>query len=316
MIEVKNLVKNFGEIAAVRNISFEVKRGEVVGFLGPNGAGKTTTMRMITSFLMPDGGDVIIDGVSVREESLKTRKRIGYLPEDAPIYEDMEVLEYLNFIAEIRGISKETVRDKIKDVVATCGITKELYRPIGELSKGYRQRVGLAQALIHNPDILILDEPTSGLDPNQIAEIRDLIRKIGEERTIILSTHILSEVQATCDRALIISHGEIVADGTIDDLQNKVSDEIKYRIEVEAPIADVRNMLENIEGIFNLKKITKEPATSAFFSFNTLGNRDPRREIFNKIVESKWLLLELSLEKIGLEDVFRQLTTKSEGDGK
>lgn len=314
MIKVKNLVKHFGEVRAVRDISFEVKKGEVVGFLGPNGAGKTTTMRMITSFLTPTSGDVFIDGVSVTKESIKTRKRIGYLPEDAPVYEDMEVLEYLQFIAEMRDIPKEKVLGRIKEIADVCGISKELYRGIGELSKGYRQRVGLAQAMIHNPDILILDEPTSGLDPNQIAEIRDLIRKIGEERTIILSTHILSEVQATCDRAMIINRGEIVANGTIDELQASVTDEIKYKVEIDGPTADIRHMLENIEGIFGMHKLDRDPKDHAHFTFKTLGNRDPRKEIFQKVVNGGWALLEMSMEKIALEDVFRQLTTKGEGD--
>ncbi|MFP4460497.1 MAG: ABC transporter ATP-binding protein [Candidatus Zixiibacteriota bacterium] len=312
MIKVKNLVKTFGEVEAVRNISFDVESGEVVGFLGPNGAGKTTTMRMITSFLTPNNGDVIIDGESVVEESIKTRSRIGYLPEDAPVYEDMEVLEYLEFVAEMRDIPDSVVKQRIKDIAKVCGISKVMYRGIGELSKGFRQRVGLAQALIHNPDILILDEPTSGLDPNQIVEIRDLIKQIGEKRTVILSTHILSEVQATCDRALIINNGEIVADGTIDQLQNRVSNEIKYRIEIDGPTADVRNMLENLDGIFEIVKLDKAPKENAHFAFKTLGDRDPRAEIFNKAVEQKWVLLQMSMEKIGLEDVFRQLTMQSE----
>ena len=218
MIEIKNLTKKFGSNLVLSDLSFSVAQGEILGFLGPNGAGKTTTMKIITSFWSPTSGQILIDGIDTSVDSLATRKKIGYLPETVPLYEDMRVIEYLKFIAEIRGLEKSEVKSRLKQVVGTCGLNKVLRQPIEELSKGYRQRVGLAQAIMHRPDILILDEPTTGLDPNQIVEIRDLIKTIGQEKTVIFSTHILSEVSATCDRVIIINNGKIVGQGKPDDL--------------------------------------------------------------------------------------------------
>ena len=207
MIEIKNLTKKFGQNLVLDNISFSAAKGEILGFLGPNGAGKTTTMKIITSFWPPTSGQVLIDGLDTANDSLTARKKIGYLPETVPLYDDMRVFEYLKFIAEIRSLEKHAIKSRIKEVVSTCGLAKVLRQPIEELSKGFRQRVGLAQAIMHRPDILILDEPTTGLDPNQIVEIRDLIKTIGREKTVIFSTHILSEVSATCDRVIIINNG-------------------------------------------------------------------------------------------------------------
>lgn len=221
MIEIKNLTKKFGQNLVLDNISFSVAKGEILGFLGPNGAGKSTTMKIITSFWQPTSGQVLIDGLEVAKNALAARKKIGYLPETVPLYEDMRVLEYLKFIAEIRGLGKNEIKGRIKEVVLTCGLSKVLRQPIEELSKGFRQRVGLAQAIMHRPDILILDEPTTGLDPNQIAEIRDLIKTIGREKTVIFSTHILSEVGATCDRVIIINNGRIVGQGSPAELEGK-----------------------------------------------------------------------------------------------
>jgi len=218
MIEIKNLSKKLGDNLILDKISFSVSQGEILGFLGPNGAGKTTTMKIITSFWSPTAGSVLIDGFDTAGDSLKTRKKIGYLPETVPLYEDMKVIEYLKFIAEIRDIEKNEIKSRLKEVVAICGLAKVLRLPIEELSKGYRQRLGLAQAIMHRPDILILDEPTTGLDPNQIVEIRDLIKTIGREKTVIFSTHILSEVSATCDRVIIINNGRIVGQGRPDEL--------------------------------------------------------------------------------------------------
>lgn len=213
MIEIKNLTKKFGQNLVLDNISFSVGKGEILGFLGPNGAGKSTTMKIITSFWTPTSGQVLIHGLNTAENSLLTRKNIGYLPETVPLYDDMKVFEYLKFIAEIRGLDKSKIKNRIKEVILICGLNKVLRKPIEELSKGYRQRVGLAQAIMHEPDILILDEPTTGLDPNQIVEIRDLIKTIGREKTVIFSTHILSEVSATCDRVIIINNGRLVGEG-------------------------------------------------------------------------------------------------------
>lgn len=221
MIEIKNLTKKFGQNLVLDNLSFAVAKGEILGFLGPNGAGKTTTMKIITSFWPPTSGQVLIDGLDAAVNSLATRKKIGYLPETVPLYEDMRVFEYLKFIAQIRSLEKDRIKVRLKEVVSICGLTKVLRQPIDELSKGFRQRVGLAQAIMHEPDILILDEPTTGLDPNQIVEIRDLIKTIGREKTVIFSTHILSEVSATCDRVIIINNGKIAGQGSPKELMEK-----------------------------------------------------------------------------------------------
>ncbi|OGF42743.1 ABC transporter, partial [Candidatus Falkowbacteria bacterium RIFOXYB2_FULL_47_14] len=235
MIEIKNLTKRFGNTVILDNINLEVKKGEILGFLGPNGAGKSTTMKIITSFWSPTSGSIKIDGLDVTTDSLKTRTKIGYLPETVPLYDDMRVYEYLKFIAEVRGIAKEDMKKRLKEVVEACGLKKVLLKPIEELSKGYRQRVGLAQAIMHEPDILILDEPTTGLDPNQIVEIRDLIKKIGKEKTVIFSTHILSEVSATCDRVLIINNGKIVGEGSPADLMAKAGGREIIYVKIKGP---------------------------------------------------------------------------------
>jgi ABC-2 type transport system ATP-binding protein len=211
---VKNLTKRYGSQKAIDSINFRVNQGEVLGFLGPNGAGKSTTMKIITSYLAPTEGDVEVGGYSVTREPEKVKQLIGYLPENNPLYLDMPVIEYLEFSALLQGVSKDKVQSRIREMIKVCGLMGEKHKLIGELSKGYRQRVGLAQAMIHDPQVLILDEPTTGLDPNQIVEIRKLIKEIGREKTVILSTHILPEVEATCDRILIINNGKIVADGT------------------------------------------------------------------------------------------------------
>ena len=221
MIEIKNLTKKFGKNLVLDNLSFSVAKGEILGFLGPNGAGKTTTMKIITSFWSPTAGSILINGLDTAASSLATRIKIGYLPETVPLYDDMRVFEYLKFVAQIRGLAEGKIKPRLKQVVATCGLTKVLRRPIDELSKGFRQRVGLAQAIMHEPDILILDEPTTGLDPNQIMEIRDLIKTIGREKTVIFSTHILSEVSATCNRVIIINNGKIVGQGSPAELIGK-----------------------------------------------------------------------------------------------
>ena len=218
-IGVRNLVKRYGDRAAINDISFDVKTGEILGFLGPNGAGKTTTMKIITCYMPPTSGTVDVDGMDVREHSLEVRKKIGYLPEMNPLYFDMNALDSLEFAAELHGLRGNAMQQRVKEMVDVCGLEAVRHKDIGEMSKGYRQRVGLAQAMIHDPDVLILDEPTSGLDPNQIVEIRTLIKELGRAKTVVLSTHILSEVQATCDRVLIINDGIIVANGTPEQLQ-------------------------------------------------------------------------------------------------
>ena len=232
-IVIENMTKTYGRQKAVDNISLQVKTGEVLGFLGPNGAGKTTTMKAITSFLIPDSGKIFIGNISVNDNPQEAKKNIGYLPENNPLYEDMPVIDYLQFCARIEGIAKDKINDKVREVIQTCGISREKHKKISELSKGYKQRVGLAQALIHDPEVLILDEPTTGLDPNQIIEIRELIKKIGKEKTVILSSHILAEVEATCDRIVIIKKGKIVADGTVEELRSRAQGNETLKVTIE-----------------------------------------------------------------------------------
>ena len=234
MLEVKNLSKKFGEVHAVRNINFQIRKGEILGFLGPNGAGKTTTMRIITCYIPATSGVVQVDGMDTVNNSLQVRKRIGYLAETNPLYGDMTVNEYLSFVGEIRGIKAPRLTARIDEMFSVCGLTKMEDRQMGKLSKGFRQRVGLAQAMLHNPDLLILDEPSSGLDPNQIVEIRQLIKKIGEEKTVIYCSHILSEVSATCSRIMIINEGQIVASGTPDELTSRSSKGNRYHVRIKA----------------------------------------------------------------------------------
>ena len=278
-IVVENLTKRYGNQKAVDNISFRVKTGEVLGFLGPNGAGKTTTMKAITTFLAPDEGTVRVGEFSIDENPEDVKKHIGYLPESNPLYEEMPVIDYLRFVAEIQGIEKDKIDDKIREVINTCGISAEKHKRIVELSKGYKQRVGLAQALIHDPEVLILDEPTTGLDPNQIIEIRELIKKIGKEKTVILSSHILAEVEATCDRIMIINKGKIVADGTAADLRKKAQGKEILKVTVEdGDINDIFNALQNLETTETVDIIDK---SGNVFEVQSKNDVSSRRAIFN-----------------------------------
>jgi ABC-2 type transport system ATP-binding protein len=307
-IVVHNLTKKFGSQRAVDNISFEVKTGEILGFLGPNGAGKTTTMKIITCFMAPSDGDVKVTGLSVLEDQDAIKKKIGYLPENNPLYEDMPVLDYLEFVAELQNVFKEKIQHKIIEMVHVCGLDIEKHKKIGELSKGYRQRVGLAQAMIHDPEILILDEPTSGLDPNQIVEIRKLIREIGKQKTVILSTHILPEVEATCDRILIINNGSIVADGTSDMLRKRAQGQevLKVQISEEEQRDKVFSSLNQLSTVA-VVDFDKESKNS--FLINSVDDQSSRKEIFNMCVTNNWVLTEMTPIETKLEDVFRELTT-------
>jgi ABC-2 type transport system ATP-binding protein len=307
-IVVHNLTKKFGSQRAVDNISFEVKTGEILGFLGPNGAGKTTTMKIITCFMAPSDGDVKVTGLSVLEDQDAIKKKIGYLPENNPLYEDMPVLDYLEFVAELQNVFKENIQHKIIEMVHVCGLDIEKHKKIGELSKGYRQRVGLAQAMIHDPEILILDEPTSGLDPNQIVEIRKLIREIGKQKTVILSTHILPEVEATCDRILIINNGSIVADGTSDMLRKRAQGQevLKVQISEEEQRDKVFSSLNQLSTVA-VVDFDKESKNS--FLINSVDDQSSRKEIFNMCVTNNWVLTEMTPIETKLEDVFRELTT-------
>ncbi|CAM3393340.1 ATP-binding cassette domain-containing protein [Rhodothermus bifroesti] len=306
MIEVRELTKRYGSELAVDRISFSVRAGEVVGFLGPNGAGKTTTMKVITCYLPPTEGTVFVDGLDVRRDSLAIRRKIGYLPENTPLYPDMVTYDYLEFVAAMRGLEGAARRRRLAEVVEVCGLGEVLHKRIETLSKGYRQRVGLAQAMVHDPPILILDEPTSGLDPNQIVEIRTLIKTLGREKTVILSTHILPEVQASCDRVLIIHRGRIVADGTPDALQLAHGGQ-RLLFGVFAPEPEVRAALERIDGV-RVEEVRSESDGSLLLRLGTEGQRDLRPELFQLAVDRGWKLTELHRERVDLEEVFRQLT--------
>jgi len=313
MIEVEGLTKDYGATRAVDQVTFNVRKGEVLGFLGPNGAGKSTTMKMLTCYLAPTAGRARVAGHDVFDQSLEVRKRIGYLPEDTPIYRDMTVLEYLQFAADLRQMDPAKIPGRIHEIGGRCGLAEVAGKLVGELSKGYRQRVGLAQAMLHDPDILILDEPTSGLDPNQIVEIRSLIKEIGQEKTVILSTHILPEVQATCSRIVIISGGKLVADGTPQDLRQRESS-ARYRVSVEKNGAipeAIRDRLINIAGVARCEAISSETGTLSF-AIDGKDAVDLRKSIFRAAVDNHWTLLELARESASLEDVFRHLTTGEE----
>lgn len=305
-IFVENLTKTYGSQRAVDNISFQVKTGEVLGFLGPNGAGKTTTMKAITTFLVPNEGNIRVGDFSIHDQADEIRRHIGYLPENNPLYQEMPVLDYLKYVAELQGIEKSRIRTRILEMVRLCGLEGEKHKNIGELSKGYKQRVGLAQALIHDPEVLILDEPTAGLDPNQIVEIRELIRKIGKEKTVILSSHILAEVEATCDRILIISKGKIVADGTADDLRKRAHGKeiLKVRIEDGDP-NEVFQALQSLETVEIADIIPGEPQN---FEIQSKEGQSSRRAIFQLCVKKGWALTGMTSIETKLEDIFRELT--------
>lgn len=307
-IVVENLTKNYGTQKAVDDISFQVNTGEILGFLGPNGAGKTTTMKIITCFMSPTKGDVKVNGLSIRTNSEEVKRTIGYLPENNPLYLDMPVIEYLEFTAALQGVSRNRISDKVGEMVLVCGLNEEKHKNIGELSKGFRQRVGLAQAMIHDPEILILDEPTSGLDPNQIIEIRKLIRHIGTQKTVILSTHILPEVEATCDRILIINKGKIVADGTSETLRRDSSNNELLRIS----IAEANNRDEVISSLQRIESILLvDPIKDHDFSFHIQSKpgTSSRKDLFRLCVNKNWILIEMTPIETKLEDIFRELTT-------
>jgi len=308
-IVVENLVKTYGVQRAVDDISFRVRTGEVLGFLGPNGAGKTTTMKAITTFLVPDSGDIHVGDFSIYDQPEKLKKNIGYLPENNPLYEDMPVIDYLKFVGELQGIPKSQLQDSMLNVIDLCGLEAEKHKRINELSKGYKQRVGLAQALIHKPEVLILDEPTTGLDPNQIIEIRELIRKIGREKTVILSSHILAEVEATCDRIMIINKGKIVADGTTKDLRNQASGKAIFKVKILKGETDVVfKALQEIEGAQLVDFIDKDQNR---FQIDGSPAAKLDEAVFNLCVKKGWVLTELIPVETKLEDIFKELTMES-----
>lgn len=299
-VEVKNLTKLYGTQKAVHDISFKVKKGEIVGFLGPNGAGKSTTMKIVSCFIPPTTGTATVCGHDVQSDSIAVRQKIGYLPEHNPLYLDMYVREYLQFAANLYKLG-DKANKRIDEMVAMTGLEKEKHKKIGQLSKGYRQRIGLAQAILHDPEVLILDEPTSGLDPNQLVEIRNLIKTIGKEKTVILSTHIMQEVQAMCDRVIIINNGQITADDTTDKLTQQSTDTIFITVEFVGTVTAAQ--LTTIKGVQKA-----ETQGNNVWLLSTRSDKDIRAAIFNFAVQNKLTLLTLKKETNSLEDVFRQLT--------
>ena len=320
MIKVEGLTKRYARTIAVDNISFEVEKGQIVGFLGPNGAGKTTTMRVLTCFLPPTGGKASVAGFDVLEQPLEVKRRIGYLPETPPVYPEMEVSEYLRFVGRLKGISSADIGRRMDDAVGRCALGDVRDKLIGKLSKGYRQRVGLAQAIIHNPDVLILDEPTSGLDPKQIIEIRELLKALSGEHTIILSTHILSEVEHSCERVIIIDRGRLVAIDSVANLTNRLRGSEAVSVEVEAAAGrpepgEVQQKLEQVPGVSRV--VMKEVKDGRLcFEVESLQGRHIRPEVARAVVSAGWNLSELRAAGFSLEDIFLQLTAGDAGGHK
>ena len=311
MIRIDSLSKDFGSVKAVRSISFSLNDGEIVGFLGANGAGKSTTLKMMTGYLTPTAGNVYVDDQNIIDNSLDIQKQIGYLPELNPLYTEMKVHEYLKFHAEIRHLIGEEFNKSLKRVVSECGLQGVVHRTVGNCSKGYKQRIGLAAAMIHDPKILILDEPVSGLDPNQIVEIRELIKKLGKEKLVLMSSHILQEIQATVDRIIIIHEGKIVADGTSEELISDSKGMTQLYLEIsgseENDIQDMKAVIPSIT-VHSIKK--DGPLVDVILEYqNTV---DPRKDVFKYAVEKGWIITEMSASKRNLEDIFRHLTTNGD----
>ena len=306
MIRVENLTKYYGTRLAVDNISFNVEKGEIVGFLGPNAAGKTTTMRILTGFLAPTRGNVYVAGYDVATHSLEARQHIGYFPETVPLYTDMTVRTYLDFSAKLRGMDKSKIKTRIDEVVEICNLEEYIDVIIGKLSKGFRQRVNVAQTIIHEPDVLILDEPTVGIDPIQVSMTRQLIRELGKERTILLSTHILPEVSITCERVIIIHEGKIVAEDSIKNLSSMVSGTQRLRLEVQGPSKKIAERLRQIKGIVRVSY------DDSRFTIECSVGQDPRSQIMEAIIQGGWSLLSLETMEMSLEDIFLKLTTEEE----
>ncbi|HTP86191.1 MAG TPA: ATP-binding cassette domain-containing protein [Bryobacteraceae bacterium] len=317
MINVSGLTKRYARNVAVDNISFEVEKGQIVGFLGPNGAGKTTTMRVLTCFLPPTSGSASVAGFDVLDQPLEVKKRIGYLPETPPVYPEMEVAEYLKFVGSVKGLSGADLAKRVDDAAGRCAIADVKTKLIGRLSKGYRQRVGLAQAIIHNPDVLILDEPTAGLDPNQIIETRKLIRDLAGEHTIILSTHILPEVEQTCDHAIIINKGRLVAKDSVANLQNRVrgAESVLIGVEPRDGALESGDVQKRLEGVAGVSRVVPREAHGSMLSFEveSLKERSIRGDLARAVVEAGWNLNELRSAAMTLEEVFLELTGSDAG---
>ena len=306
MIRVNNLTKYYGNRLAVDDISFNIEKGEIVGFLGPNAAGKTTTMRILTGFLMPTRGDVSVAGHDILSHSLEARQHIGYLPETMPLYTDMTVRSYFDFLARLRGLDKTRIKTRIEEVVDICHLEEYIDVIIGKLSKGFRQRVGVAQAIIHEPEVLILDEPTIGIDPIQVAMTRQLIKELGKESTILLSTHILPEVSVTCERVIIIHEGRIVAEDRIENLSSRISGSKRISLEVEGPVEKVTERLRQIKGV------NRVSYQDSHYIIEWSAEQDPRSKIMEAVVQNGWTLLSMESVEMSLEDIFLKLTTEEE----
>ena len=308
MISVENLTKRYFTKTAIEGMSFRVEKGEILGFLGPNGAGKTTTMRIITGYMPSTDGTVKVDGFDVADQPLEVRRRIGYLPENPPLYTEMTVKGYLQFVAKLKGVTGARVQDDVNRAMDKVNITDVQDRIIAKLSKGYKQRVGIAQALLNDPPVLILDEPTIGLDPKQIQEVRELIKSLAGNHTVVLSTHILPEVEQTCHRVIIIDRGKIVAVDTPQNLRSQIQGGARVFIEVEGPAPDVLAAVKAMPGVAEVRMVSQEESKGSFH-IDVEGGKDIRRELARAIVQAGWGLLELQSEKMSLEDIFIKLTT-------
>lgn len=308
-IIVKELSHFYGVQKALDHLTFKVRTGEILGFLGPNGAGKTTTMKAITGFLTPSEGDILIDGVSVFKNPERTKQTIGYLPENNPLYGDMPVIDYLIFAGKLQGLDGRKLRERVREMIRICGIDSEKHKKIGELSKGFRQRVGLAQALVHDPQVLILDEPTTGLDPNQIIEIRELIRQIGKEKTVLLSSHILAEVEATCDRVLIINKGQLVADGTPEELRQQARGNEILHVSIEGE-SDDNKVFKALQELPQVAVVDFRNDKKNGFEVQSKAGESSTKDIFDLCVKNGWYLTELTPFEKNLEDIFREVTTE------
>jgi ABC-2 type transport system ATP-binding protein len=310
MIEADRLTKYYQTVAAIEDVSFAVGKGEIVGFLGPNGAGKTTTMRILTGFLPPSSGTARVAGYDILEESIKVRRRIGYLPENVSLYTDMKVVTYLDFVGEIKGLDRRERRRKIDEIMERCRLLEVRRMLIGALSRGYRQRVGIAQALLNDPEVLILDEPTVGLDPKQIIEIRQLIKELSGKSTIILSTHILPEVSMVCQRVIIINNGRIVAVDTPESLTARLQTSSKLHLSVDGPVDQIKVDLSRVPGVLSVEAKDGARPGAAIFVVEAERDRDLRREVSRTIVDRGWGLLELRPADMTLEEVFIRLVTE------
>ena len=311
MIAIRDLSKHYGSVCAVNRINLDIPKGEILGLLGPNGAGKSSTLRMLTCFIPPSEGDITVKGLSIHEHPLEIKRLMGYLPESAPLYHDMLVYDYLRFVARVRGLGSAEQEERIRRLCVQCGLQDVMHKSVHEISRGYKQRVGLAHAMLGDPEILVLDEPTAGLDPNQIVEIRDIIRRIGKEKTVILSTHILSEAEATCDRVVIIHNGAIVADGLTQELKQEAGNTCDIHLALQpTDYGSVRSALTAVPGVRDVVR-TNGGASMLEVRLSCSGEEDVRPALYEVVKRREWVLLEFRREGRTLEHIFRELTKEN-----